>query len=551
MNKRLNKMNNFTNIKYIIAILFSACIIASCTEEVLETEGGQSNEDPQTVTINFATPAAMSVSFSRAAGDAPDADYIVSDLYIYIFDAAESGNSELLTVNKDGIVSPIHYQGQELLDGTAGGQEMKENIEGGLYNSSWTRAKVKTEALGKDVYVYLIANANSYDDKLSLNNDDLMNITKQSELDDMIYEYTTTLTTARTSFLMSGCGPLGGNVGAYKYTIDLNGRLIDWSGDATIGLERAEAKITFNIKNGSNAKGVFTPTEYIIHNYPKYSFLYWKYYLQSGFSLGGQDMSTTVGKDASLEEDDFTKNTDAVSIPFNSETKQGSFTFHMPENLKWNGKDIFSKSDATAGLKEREKRNTDGSWKNAPEYATYVEIKGKYEGSSNLGEVIADVKYTIHLGFQRVNKGGNSYYVNSYFISRNMKYIYNLTINGIDDIALEVINGKDIMSAAEGDITVEETITLTTGSTLKVTDSNEQWAINSIGDNSWLKVNTQTIDEWVGTTHEKGNNYKLSADPLSDDASERSITLTATRKYEKNGKNSSITRIITIRQTNI
>lgn len=541
-------MNNFTNIKYIIAILFSACIIASCTEEVLETEGGQSNEDPQTVTINFATPAAMSVSFSRAAGDAPDADYIVSDLYIYIFDAAESGNSELLTVNKDGIVSPIHYQGQELLDGTAGGQEMKENIEGGLYNSSWTRARVKTEALGKDVYVYLIANANSYDDKLSLNNDDLMNVTKRSELDNMIYEYTTALTTARTSFLMSGCGPLGGNVGAYKYTIDPNGRLIDWNGDATIGLERAEAKITFNIKNGSNAKGVFTPTEYIIHNYPKYSFLYWKYYLQSGFGITTTPLTDACDKDALGETESDYLNEKNISIK-----NKNSFTFYMPENLKWNGKKISNTAKAMDGLNDREQRDESGKWVNAPQYSTYVEIKGTFEGNSSKleNQVTANVTYTIHLGFQRYASGSEYYHTNSYFITRNTEYIYNLTVSGIDDIALEVINGENIMSATEGDITLKEDITLTTGSTLEVTDSNEQWTINSIGDNSWLKVNTQTIDEWVGTTHKKGNNYKLSADPLSDDASERSITLTATRKYEKNGKNSSITRIITIRQTNI
>lgn len=531
--------------KYIIGILISVCLISSCSEEeILNHEKEVSSNEPfRTLTINYNAPTASDITISRAASEIPQ-DFYITDLYIYVFDYA---SSSLLSVDADNKTAPSHLSGEALDNGISGKQELKGD-ENNKYNSSWARIKVKSEAFGKQVRIYMIANASSYSDILT--HDDLMSITEEKDLKDMICTYTNAASAPhRTNILMSGNGSFSGDPEAIiPLYIDQSGRILIGSAsgvDALILLERTEAKVNFNFKSGSNC--TFTPTGYKIYNYPKLSYMFWKYSLQ----LGVDNYEGTIGKDASQKKEDFFED------PIEIETT-GNFTFYMPENLKYpefedhgGTKTKQRYQSSLAGYKFRETREGDG-WKNAPKLATYVEVNGVFEGySEKLGkDVTANVKYTVHLGFSKQAQGSLNNDVNDYFTKRNYEYTYNITVNGVDNIALEVTSGKEESAAiGEGEIIVDESIKLSntaTGEEL-TTYADESWAVME-KDHSWLTIAGSSIKEWISSSHTAGS-YALTADKLPEGTVSRELVLLATRT-STDGR-SKIIRRITITQQNV
>lgn len=129
----------------------------------------------------------------------------------------------------------------------------------------------------------------------------------------------------------------------------------------------------------------------------------------------------------------------------NPDTKRSSFTFYMMENCKstigltnyWQREKQVKKSSGTEGYVQND------AFEYADANATYVILTGdyleKYEENGQKKERTADVTYTIHLGYVD-NK------VNDFDCKRNTAYIYNVTIEGVDKIRLEVTsydeNGK-------------------------------------------------------------------------------------------------------------
>lgn len=533
--------------KYIIGILLSVCLISSCSEEEILNYNNEasSNEPFRTLTINYNTPAASDITVSRAASEIPQ-DFYVTDLYIYVFDYA---SSSLLSVDADNNPAPSYLSGEALDNGISGEQEMKGE-ENKKYNSSWARIKVKSEAFGKLVRIYMIANASSYSDILT--HDELMKIKTEEELKEMKYIYTNAASAPnRTNILMSGNGSVSGDPDAIiPLYIDQSGRILTGSAagsDALILLERAEARVNFNFKSGPNC--TFTPTGYKIYNYPKLSYMFWKYILQVG---GSDDYKKIRGKDASQKKEDFFEG------PIEIETT-GNFTFYMPENLKYPGFEDHGgiKTDqyqtSLDGYKFRETRKGDG-WKNAPKLATYVEVNGVFKGYSKelKKDVTANVKYTVHLGFSKQAAGSPNNDVNDYFTKRNYEYTYNITVNGVDNIALEVTNGKEESAAiGEGEIMVEESITLSntaTSETLNV-NKNEMWTIEEPEvDHSWLKIVGTPVTDWVVSTAKAGS-YALTADELPKGMNSRQLVLLATRT-STDGR-SKIIRRITITQQQV
>lgn len=533
--------------KYIIGILLSVCLISSCSEEEILNYNNEasSNEPFRTLTINYNTPAASDITVSRAASEIPQ-DFYVTDLYIYVFDYA---SSSLLSVDADNNPAPSYLSGEALDNGISGEQEMKGE-ENKKYNSSWARIKVKSEAFGRSVRIYMIANASSYSDILT--HDDLMKIKTEEELKEMKCTYTNAASAPnRTNILMSGDGSLNGNPeDIIPLYIDESGRILTGSAagsDALILLERAEARVNFNFKSGPNC--TFTPTGYKIYNYPKLSYMFWKYILQIG---GSNDYEKIRGKDASQKKEDFFEG------PIEIETT-GNFTFYMPENLKYPGFEDHGgiKTDqyqtSLDGYKFRETRKGDG-WKNAPKLATYVEVNGVFKGYSKelKKDVTANVKYAVHLGFSKQAAGSPNNDVNDYFTKRNYEYTYNITVNGVDSIALEVIKRNEESAAiGEGEIMVEESITLSntaTSETLNV-NKNEMWTIEEPEvDHSWLKIVGTPVTDWVVSTAKAGS-YALTADELPKGMNSRQLVLLATRT-STDGR-SKIIRRITITQQQV
>lgn len=542
--------------KYIIWILVSAWFIISCTEEDTLNYKEKDTEQTDMIKLHFSTPATTNATIARSSEISDD--YLVKDLYIYVFDEK---TGELITINETGDIAPAHFEGDKLLDGIVGSQELIANTDGKLYNSSWIRFKIAERGFGTDVYIYMIANASLYTDNiLSGENKDLSSIKQKSELDELIHIYNQEIQPNRTNFLMSGNTDTTqgiidetGNVYPVKFHITENGTIVraDYKTEAYITLERAEAKILFNFKKGAEAKGTFTPETYRIHNYPLKSYSICRYYLQAGFG------AKIKGKDASRNVTDFLPVTNDISIEDSS-----SFTFYMPENLKYPGEEggkmigaEQSRKKNDVGYIEREKRENDGNWVNAPDLATYVEVTGTYTGEASGvsdKEVTAKVTYFIHLGFSLYMD--NLYYVNDYFVQRNYEYIYNITVNGIDDIITEVITNND-KTPAEGIITLEpETVEITTrnGSQKLPLHPKETLEKESPEDDcSWFTLNVNTeIETWIENKEwwnkNKAQNFNFKAKyPFAEDEP-REVVLIA--KRESADKRSIIKRRIIFKQ---
>lgn len=144
------------------------------------------------------------------------------------------------------------------------------------------------------------------------------------------------------------------------------------------------------------------------------------------------------------------ENTDEVTINVegvNSTVPRYSFSFYMMENMQ-------SPKTPPTEFHQRDKRlkNTDdGSylaesgdmWEYASEYSTYVKINGRLkmvrETPDKYGESVilyTDVTYYIHLG-----DFGND--IADYNVKRNMRYTYNVTVKGVNNIEVEVETSND------------------------------------------------------------------------------------------------------------
>lgn len=125
-------------------------------------------------------------------------------------------------------------------------------------------------------------------------------------------------------------------------------------------------------------------------------------------------------------------------------TDQNQLSFYLPENMAGAGQNI-------TGWQDRETNSYSTGEKvftNAPEGSTYLLLRGNYTGLGEQNrEVEASVEYSIHLGdFGRDMSDFN--------VERNYSYVYNVTINGVDDITVEAKRTED--KPAEEGIVLEK-----------------------------------------------------------------------------------------------
>lgn len=549
-------MNRLQHISWIvISVWFMVC----CTDEdAILSDYSTNPEVSRTVKLNFSAPATLDFNIARSSGI--PSDYLIQDLFIYVFDAK---TGKVVTLNKDNKAAPVHYDYEQLTNGTTGAQEFKTNSMGGSYNANWIRFEINNTAFDSEVYIYMIANSSLYAEILSSGGKDLGSITDKKDLDELINIYNSTnIQLDRSNFMMSGHTDATQSANedfdatAPKFYITKDGMIIRQiknddgivtaTLDASITLERSEAKVEFNFKSGKN--GTFTPKTFRIHNYPLKSNMICKYYLQTSFGYSGTKIAN---KDASHSEKEFF-NTNEINI------EGSSFSFYMPENLKYPGKennggtlleDQASISKAPSeGFTLRGKRNKEGNWVNAPTFATYVEIKGKYTGTANKKDATADVTYFIHLGFSSAANG--KYYVNDYYIRRNYKYIYTITVNGVDDIITEVnsVDAEKDVTSAEGIVTWEEDVTLTDSGYPLTCYKKESLVVLDEEASDWLQV-TNSKGESILTssplTAKTECTVKVST-PLPEGRDSRTATLKITRENE--WTNSKTIRIFHITQ---
>lgn len=389
-----------------------ALLLSSCSEDIFPG-GSESNED---VTISLAysdvSPRDIVVN-SRAT---PEEERHLNNLYIYIFDS--KGNLK-------------GYKG----------------IEGEEYLNQNTSSTTKAEITGiktrsGESYIYAVANYNTGRYPLTVSEEKVENGKLPINLDEdraRAGEYPFTLNDLKAlkfqrnvddqisitdEFLMSGAVNSGKAV-----NINTAGNITsdDINGNA-IRLSRIVSKVKFTIKEytGDDVKRSFKLANYDIMNIAK-----------NGTLIGSIDSNDKK----QINNDTGVSNIKGLTLGVNDVDKTTGaeyFEAYLPENLQ----------DAIHDVTDQAKREDDTKsnpkvFTNAPEYGTYVVLKGKYEETKDGSTKTADVTYYVHLGDCSTN-------YNDYNVERNCKYTFNITVKGVDNIIVEATKDKNDQPGAEG-----------------------------------------------------------------------------------------------------
>ena len=207
-----------------------------------------------------------------------------------------------------------------------------------------------------------------------------------------------------------------------------------------VSLERLDSKVTINIKLAENASlKEFVPEICRIRNIPAGS------RIANLTTTDGLDEIGFFDSEITFEE----QTTDSQG-----RTTGASCSFYMLENrqshnLK-NRVSLYHDRDARIKNSDGSYNDAGGLWLNAPEKATYLELKGEIHMEINtsetgMQELVGEVVYFIHLGDFKSD-------INNYDVRRNTHYTYNITVHGVDEIKAEVETGVENQSGATGHV---------------------------------------------------------------------------------------------------
>jgi len=411
------KENNMKSIKYIIGLVVGCMLLSSCVDEMgLSNTTNIIDGIPTSVKLAFESPIPVSVDTKAALNT--EAEYHVSNLYLFVFNS-ETGKKEI----------------GRLFDTNSGlNVDNKKVYEGDETTCGHVVLSVPS---GKKV-IYAVANVPETTSLMTLSeNPDsesslevLNNIEQLSELKDLAVRMNrNTIFRQSGNLLMSGYLDTGSGSADGYCEISPSTSTLTFS---TIKLQRLDARVTFNIGVG-NADITFKPLKYRVLNVPLTSNLYRKTCLNAGNDQDDNYFSQTKNEAANFE-----------SVVDGKST----FTFYTLENGSVIDQSIAYK-DRELEHKAPDGTNT-GNYIYAPQYSTFVEMTGEYYESYNENghakERSADVTYTIHLGYV----GDNA---KDFRTERNVAYTYNVTVEGIDNIRLEVTTGTtENQPGAEGHI---------------------------------------------------------------------------------------------------
>lgn len=428
MNMKSNFIFGNTILVGILLFLFSAC-----SDDAFISKGTVNIKEGVAVNLSLSYSTTQQKVQSRVVQNTAT-EYNVSSIYLFVF-------------NQDGTIDAkgnATFSGGKYSEGSGTAE--------GVVNDFQVHS-------GKGKKIYAIANADASAGDMSTSR--LEEVKNEDELRDLQVTLNNPLNIDRLAFLMAGTivDDAGNNVQVVD--IDENGNIYA-SGSAellnkNLLLRRVDARVTFKIKvditkdteaeEGTITNATFIPRSFEVHNLPSSSHIY----------AVPEQITTTY---ASMDEN--------TSLPFDSEERDDMwFNFYMFENHQDVSSD--SKEYITSDKKQqinpnaenlyalREQKNIGGSFIFAPKNATYVIFKGdlSYQRTSNgvAQWVNAAVEYTVHLG-ETGDDADSPDLVNNYTVNRNTFYTYNVTIQGLESIRVEVLEEKEQRPGYEGDVIV-------------------------------------------------------------------------------------------------
>lgn len=273
--------------------------------------------------------------------------------------------------------------------------------------------------------LYLIANLD--EDMMNISSELLNTITTIEEIEALNVNVLQSTTSRNGYFPMTGS--LTG--------VTVNNTYIS---AGVVYLERLDSKITLNVKLADNKTlKSFYPESCTIRNLP------------AGSRVANSSTTSDYEEAGYFDAEMVFEQQNTSSEGF---INGASCSFYMLEN-----RESLNRKNRVNTYHERDRRiknadgtyNTDGGmWLNAPENATYLEIKGEVHmeidtEQTGMHELVGDVLYYVHLGNFKSD-------INDYDIVRNTHYTYNITIHGVDQITVEVEQGVENQPGATGHV---------------------------------------------------------------------------------------------------
>lgn len=395
------KMKKYINISYLLASLF--VLLTACSEEIFSPN---TLGDNVTLSLSYSDVSPKEITVNTRATDAEERR--LNNLYIYIFDASgklkgfksieDEANLDQNTSNsKKAEINGIKTRaGESYIYAVA-------NINTGLYPVATSAGIIERGKLpiGLDEEK---AQAGGYDFTL----DNLKSLT--------FYRNDPKIIHISSAFLMSGAVKNGNLV-----NITEDGKIAD--DDNAIKLSRIVSKIKFTIKAATGDSRKFKLSNYTIMEISRV-----------GSLIGTKDGNSKV---SSSNSEDYSNITASIGV---NDVEDGAeyFEVYLPENLQ-NAKNEVSLWHE----READGQSNPKTFTNAPDYGTYVVLKGKYEETKNGITRNADVTYYVHLG-------DCSEHINDYNVERNCKYTFNILVTGVDNIVVEACKESNNQPGAEG-----------------------------------------------------------------------------------------------------
>lgn len=413
-------------LRTIYILCAAALLCSSCQDEEMIKQSGVKEGIPVTIDLTFSAVVPKQETVGTRAERNPENN--VNDLYVLIFNrrtGALKGGVHFFS--GEDFINNQSYPTEETLEGT-----------------------IDISTISGESVIYAIANAQESPSEYNLGGDTSIQSVKDiDDLQQICVELRRRNSTAlnrigETRYLMSGC--LSCNIGT-----DGSITPVEENEDAKVKLYRTDSRINFTIQagEGSNCDN-FTLLSYQVCKIPSKTSL-----VALKDANGNQ-----INYDNETELSDNYWDTESGLQPLEGNT----LSFYVPENIK------MAKNSNCTRYAEREAwekgANDERVFTNAPDNGTYVILHGLFEGKvtesthvSSGTEARASVDYIIHLGDWTNNSFGTFSNV------RNVEYNYIITVNGVNNIIVEVETSNDGQDGvtenepgAEGDVFFQDGI---------------------------------------------------------------------------------------------
>ena len=410
-------------LRTIYTLCAAALLFSSCQDEEMIKQSSVKEGIPVTIDLTFSAVVPKQETVGTRAERNPENN--VNDLYVLIFNRrtrALKGGVHFFS--GEDFINNQSYPTEETLEGT-----------------------IDISTISGESVIYAIANVNNPPSEYSSQSDG-QSLTEKieavksiSELEKITAELSAPSSSnalfriTDTHYIMSGF---------VECSIAASG-----NNNINIPLYRTDSKITFNIKAGTGTGSKCT-------NFTLLSYQVCKVAKKTALV----PLAERQNYDTGSENTDNYWNTEAGIQPEETNT----ITFYVPENIK----SAKSSTGAADTYAEREKWESEGdkgasaddrTFVTAPDNGTYVVLHGLFEGDVKTSQVWtnnvkmdgtlsarATVDYIIHLGDWTNDNLG------TFSNKRNVEYIYTITVNGVDNIVVEVEKNEENEPGAEGDV---------------------------------------------------------------------------------------------------